>query len=601
MDSHSFLTTALIYLGVAVIAVPLFKRLGLGSVLGYLAAGSLIGPWGARLVTDPERIMQFSELGVVFLLFIIGLELKPQRLWVMRKVVFGLGSLQVFASGLILAGLLLIAGLNWVAALVAGLSLSLSSTAFALQVLGERKQLNTTFGKASFGILLLQDLAAIPLIGLVPFLGVSATASSQAWYVGAGKAIGMIVALVLAGRFLMQPVLRKVAAVKMQEIFTAATLFIVLGVALLMESVGLSMALGSFLAGVLLADSEHRHELEADIEPFKAMLLGLFFISVGMTVNFGLLLSKPFLVLGAVLGLLLVKSLVLYTLGILFGLKKPSARAMALTISQGGEFAFVVFGVAVVNQIIEKPLADLFTLVVTISMVMTPFLVMLNDYWEKKKTGDVPKFDEIQSEDNQVIIAGFGRFGQVIGRILRVRGIRFTALDHDQEQVNVLRKFGNKVYYGDATRLDLLTAAGAAKAKFFVLAIDNVEGSLQVARLLKQHFPNLTIFARARNRQHAYELLALGIQLIYRETFGTSLETVQDLLVRIGLDQFDAKDTVAKFKEHDERMLLEQFAIRHDENELINYSKQYAKQLSDLFHADQPRAEAPTNSKGLNA
>jgi glutathione-regulated potassium-efflux system ancillary protein KefC len=592
MNEYAFIEVALLYLGSAVACVAFFRKLGLGSILGYLAAGWVIGPFGTHAITNAESALHFSELGVVLLLFIIGLELSPARLWNMRKHVFGLGTLQVGATSLAIALIAVLLGISPTAAIVIGASLSLSSTAFALQILGEKNLLNTKFGRASFGILLFQDLAAIPLIAIVPLLAASTPGTENDGSMLHGViVIASIAALVVGGRFLLPPIFRKIATAKSREIFTAAALLLVLGIALIMQKLGVSMALGSFLAGLLLADSEFRHELEADIEPFKGLLLGLFFISVGMSVNYGLLLSRPLEILGCVVALLVVKAAIVYAIARGTSHKPNESRNMAATLSQGGEFGFVVLSAAVMAKVLDNELAEILTLVITISMAATPLLFELNSRYFTKWFGSSNVFDKVMDESNPVIIAGFGRFGQIVGRILRVRNIGFTALERDQEQVNVLRKFGNKVYFGDVSRLELLESAGAKTARFLVLAIDDVEASIKTAALARQHFPNLKIFARARNRAHAYELLALGVTEIHRETLPASLEMTADILDDLGFGSLDIKETIRKFRKHDEDMLLKQFTVRDNEKELINYSKQYAQQLTELFASDQPSSD----------
>ncbi|HVK61052.1 MAG TPA: monovalent cation:proton antiporter-2 (CPA2) family protein [Bdellovibrionales bacterium] len=586
--SYAFIDVALLYLGSAVVCVALFRKWGLGSILGYLAAGWLIGPWGTGAISNPESTLHFAELGVVLLLFVIGLELSPALLWRMRRIVFGLGILQVAATTGIIAGLLMLFGFAGLPSFIVGACLSLSSTAFAMQILGEKNLLNTTFGRSSFGILLFQDLAAIPLIAIVPLLA-SVGDKEPDWSKGA-LTFGIVVVLVVVGRFILPPIFRRIAKAKTREIFTAAALLLVLGIAMLMQKLGLSMALGSFLAGLLLSESEFRHELEADIEPFKGLLLGLFFISVGMSVNYGLLLDRPLEIFGATLALIVIKAFVIYWIGRMSGLKTLDSRSMATSLSQGGEFGFVVLTSAVAAHALESDLASILTVVITLSMAATPLLFEFNEkYLSRFLNRSKATFDTVYENGNPVIIAGFGRFGQIVGRILRVRKIGFTALEHDQEQVNVLRKFGSKVYFGDASRLELLEAAGARTAQYFVLAIDDVQTSIKAATLVRQHFPHLKIIARARNRAHAYELLALGVTSIHRETLPASLEATAELLRDLGFERNDVKDTIRKFREHDERVLLEQFTVRHDEKELINYSKKYAQQLSELFASDSPQ------------
>lgn len=572
----------------AVIAVPLFKRLGLGSVLGYLAAGLVIGPWGLRLVTDVEAILHAAEFGVVLLLFIIGLELQPARLKLMRRSVFGLGGSQVLVTGFLLTGVALAAGVPVEAAFVAGLGLALSSTAFGLQILAEKNQLLALHGRSAFGVLLFQDLAVIPLLAVVPLLA-PATGAAEAggFLLPVATALVVIALVVIGGRYLLRPLFRYVASVNSPEISTAAALAVVVGTSLLMYAVGLSMALGAFLAGVLLADSEYRHELEANIAPFKDLLLGLFFLAVGMSVDIGLILSQPLLVLGLTLGLLLLKGGVLFALGKAFGLDSASSRSLAVTIGQGGEFAFVLLSVAVAEQVMAKPLADLLIVVVTASMAITPLLFAANERLKTRAGGPVfSDFDAMANDGNPVIIAGFGRFGQIVGRVLRVKNINFTALDISAEQVDFVRKFGNKVFYGDASRLDLLRAAGAADARVFVLAIDDVESSIATATAVQRHFPHLKIIARARNRQHALQLLEMGIEVVIRETYLSSLSMTQSVLEAMDSDQDAAERAVRRFREHDEKLLKYQQEIFTDEARLIQVSKDAAAELQALFEQD---------------
>jgi len=588
MDT-SLLHEAVVFLAAAVITVPLFKRLGIGAVLGYLAAGVLIGPWLLGFVRDVENILHFAELGVVLLLFIIGLELQPSRLWALRKPVFGLGSAQVLATGLALALAGFVLGLSAATALIVGLVLSFSSTALALQLLAEKKQLPTHHGRASFAILLFQDLAAIPLLAIIPLLGVGTSGIDRGGSALAiASAIALIAAVVVGGRWLLRPFLRLAASATDREIFTAAALLVVVGTALLMEQAGLSMALGSFLAGVLLADSEYRHELEADIEPFKGLLLGLFFIAVGISVDLGLVLHRPLTVLGLVAGLMATKALTLYGLGRIARQSHASSVNLALFLSQGGEFAFVLFGVAAGAQAMDKALADLLIVVVSASMVLTPLLVSLNERILKIGYSAAPprEFDRIEDRDHRVIIAGFGRFGQMVARTLRLKKIPFTALEASFEQVDFVRKYGSKIYFGDASRLDLLRAARADQAEAFVLAIDDVEASVKTAQMVKKHYPHLKIYARARNRQHAYRLMDVGVERIMRETFLSSLELARDVLLGLGYSAVEANTAVHKFREHDEALLERQHKIYRDEAQLIAAARQGAEELERLFEQD---------------
>ena len=585
----SLLVEAAVFLAAAVIAVPLFKRLGLGAVLGYLAAGVAIGPWVLGLVSDVDHILDFAEFGVVLLLFVIGLELQPARLWTMRRSVFGLGGAQVFVTAALLSVAGYALGLGPTAAGVVGLSLSLSSTAFALQTLAEKNQLTTRHGRTAFSILLLQDLAVIPMLAIVPLLGLKATGPlDSSGVIAAVQTVAIVLAVAVGGRYLLRPLLRVVAATGTREVFTAMALLTVVGTALLMETVGLSMALGAFLAGVLLADSEYRHALEADIEPFKGMLLGLFFIAVGMSLNVGLVAQRPGLVLALVAGLIAIKFLVLFSLGRLTGLTQTSARSLAVTLSQGGEFAFVIFGVAVAAQLLEPGLAELLIAVVTVSMAVTPLLSFLND----KMAGSSPEkpaageFDAPPEKERHVIIAGFGRFGQIVARVLRAKKIPFTALEISPERIDFVRKYGNKIYYGDASRLALLHAARAGKAAAFVLAIDDVEASLRTAATVRKHFPELTIYARARDRKHAHRLMDLGVTIMRRATLHSSLDLAGALLTGLGLTASEAEQAVETFRQHDEMLLFAHYWHHNDEEKMQALSKEGARELEELFEQD---------------
>ncbi len=586
----SILGLATVLMVAAVLAVPIAKRLGLGSVLGYLAAGAVLGPVGLGLVPDVDDILHFAELGVVLLLFIIGLELQPSRLWTMRRPVFGLGGAQVGLSAAIIGLAAWAAGLPAAAAVVIGLALALSSTAFALQMLAEKKQLTTKHGRAAFSILLFQDIAAIPIIALTPLLGVQdgAPPGFAETTLTAAKIVGVVAAVVVGGRYLLRHVFRIVAATGIREVFTATALLAVVGTALLMELAGLSMGLGAFLAGVLLADSEYRHELEANIEPFKGLLLGLFFIAVGMSVDLRLVGAQPLLIAGLVAGLIVLKAAILYGLGRLYCETDASSRQLALAIPQGGEFAFVIFGVAVGSGVMEPGLSDLLVLVVSLSMAATPLLMGGHDIVLRMRRRPAPTatYDTPDPEEHTVIIAGFGRFGQIIGRILRARKIGFTALEASPDQVDFVKKFGNKVYYGDASRLDLLRAARADRAAAFVLAIDDVEASLRTAETVTRHFPNLKIYARARNRAHAYKLMELGVTVIRRETLLSSLDMARELLEALGLPAYDAEKTVQTFRRHDEQRLQAHFDMRDDEDRMAEAAKEWARELEELFDQD---------------
>lgn len=585
----SFLQEASIFLGAAIVAVTLFNRLGFGSVLGHLIAGVVIGPWGFALITGIEDILHFAELGVVLLLFIIGLELQPSRLWVLRRSIFGMGLVQVLATAALftLAGMAL--GLRMKSATVIGIGLSLSSTAFVLQLLAEKRQLSTVHGRASFAILLFQDLAVIPVLALLPLLGVadnvvSNTNVMQKVLIG----VAAIVVLVVGGRYLLRPVFRLVASSGSHEIFSATSLMLVIVSTLLMDMAGLSMGLGAFVAGVLLADSEYRHEIEANIEPFKGLLLGLFFISVGMSINIGLLMSRPGMIFALVAGLLAIKFMVLYALGIVFRMPKRCTRNLAFIMSQGGEFAFVLFAAAAGYHILDRAVADTLVLVVSMSMAATPLLFVFNEKVLRPwLDGQVqPVFDRIDDPGTPVIIAGFGRVGQIIGRLLRIKRIPFTALEISQTQVDFVRKFGGKLYYGDASRIDLLRAAHIEQARIFVLAVDDVESSLKIAETVKRNFPKVEIYARARNRHHAHMLMDLGVKIFVRETYLSSLNLAQQVLCGLGLDEAEVVASIEKFREYDEAALIRQHAIHLDETQLIQSVKDAAEELQGLFEAD---------------
>ena len=582
----SVLVESIIFLTAALVMVPISKYFGFGSVLGYLIGGIIIGPSALNLVTDPEHILHFAELGVVFLLFIIGLELQPSRLWVLRRFVFGLGATQVFASAAILFLIALASGLELKVALVIGLVLSLSSTAFVLQLLSEKKQLTTTYGRAAFAILLFQDLAVIPLIALMPLLGDSGGGSFS--LVELAIVVATIGGLIVGGRYLLRPVLKLAAATDIPEIFTSTALFVVIGAALLMQFAGMSMVLGAFIAGMLLADSEYRHQLEADIAPFKGLLLGLFFIAVGMTVNLDLLLQRPGVILTMVPILMLAKAAVLYPLARMFGIGDRSAsRNLAVVLAQGGEFAFVLFAIALREEIIARDLLDQLILAVAVSMLLTPIaFALVEKHGQSTNETDPSEFDDMQDEHNEVIIAGFGRIGQIVGRLLAVVGRPFTALEFDPTQVDVVRRYGNKVHYGDASRLDVLRAAGAAHAKVFVLTIADIEISMRTAETVRQHFPDLTIVARARNRRHEYHLMDLGIEHIFRETLPSSLEMSEKILSDLGFQNDEVRRIVSAFREHDTKLIREQHAVQHDEEKVIQSAKETARELELLLRRD---------------
>ncbi len=579
-----------VLLAATVIAIPLFRRFRLSSVLGYLAAGIAIGPWGLRLIPDTHGVHDIADFGVVLLLFVIGLELQPSRLHAMRRSILGLGLLQVLVTAAVFASIGILFGLSWSSAAVVGFALSLSSTPLVLQLLAERQLLNTHHGRSSFGILLFQDIAVMPMLAILPLLAGSSRVNqlSDTWP-AVLKGLAVLALLIFGGRHLLRPLLRIVAKTKVSEAFTAATLLVVVGTSLLVSAVGLSMALGAFVAGLLLADSEYRHELEADIEPFKGLLLGLFFISVGMTANLGLVIELPGTVIALVLGLVAIKLALLWALGRVTGHNGESARGLAFALPQAGEFGFVLFALAVSYGIMEQSLADLLVIVVTASMIVSPLLMnlqhaVIEPFFKKDKE---PEYDRFDAEESRVIVSGVGRFGQIVSRILRMRKIPFTALEADADQVETLRRYGAKVYYGDASRLELLQAAHADRAEIFILTISDVDATIRTVETLKKHYPHLKIFARARNRQHALRLIELGVRYVVRETYFSSLDMAQYTLETLGFARSDAEDSITKFKAIDEQALHAQLQFKDDEQKLIQNAQLVAKELERLFESDQ--------------
>lgn len=596
--TYSPLFNALIYLAAAVVAVPIAKRFGLGAVLGYLMAGVAIGPWGLGLISGVEEILHFSEFGVVLLLFLIGLELEPRRLWSLRRSIFGWGGAQValVALGLFAAGYAI--GADWKTALIAGLGLSLSSTAIALATLDERHLMPTGAGSASFSILLFQDIAAIPMIAIVPMLGGAAASEGDGWMT-ALKVAAVLGGLVLVGRFLMGPLFRLIAKANIREVFTAFALLLVIAIGLLMQSVGLSMALGSFLAGVLLADSEYRHALETDLEPFKGLLLGLFFIAVGMSIDFGVLLRYPGTVVALVAGFLAIKSAVLYGLSKRFGILPGQQPFFTIVLSQGGEFAFVIFGAAATAKVFSDEIASMLMVVVALSMVATPLLLVLHDKFiaPRFESANERPDDKFDGEVQPVIIAGFGRFGQIIGRLLRANHIGITVLDHDPDQIELLRRYGMKVYYGDATRIDLLRAAGCEKARALIVAIDNVEDSLALVDAVRAEFPNVPILARARNVTHYYDLMDRGVTVIERETFEAALQLGRRTLQQLGFDPEQARQAAKKFRAHNLKTLQSVYPYYKDQEQMISMAAQAREELENMFARD---AEIVADNKNSN-
>lgn len=639
MSNEELFMQAFVYLTAAVVAVPLARRLGLGSVLGYLIAGIIIGPFGLGLIGDEgEDILHFAEFGVVMMLFVVGLELQPALLWRLRAPILGLGGLQVVLTALIVAVLSLAFGLPWRAALAVGLILPLSSTAIVLQTLNEKGLMRTDGGQSSFSVLLFQDIAVIPILAIFPLLvaqpeatshalpelaqslglaepllgdaaghgvghAVHGEAASHAAEHGGGTSwvagwppwaqtlavLGAVGAIVLAGRFLLGPAFRAIAATRLRELFTAAALLLVIGIALLMTRVGLSPALGTFLAGVVLANSEYRHELESDIEPFKGLLLGLFFLAVGASIDFGLVLAQPLLIAGLVVAIMLLKFAVLAGLARLFRLSLDQGLLFAFSLAQVGEFAFVLLASAgqlgVLSEAVSAPLVA----VVALSMALTPVLMLVNERLVQPRFGTLsatPREADAIHEENPVIIAGFGRFGHIVGRLLTANGVGTTVLDINSDRVDLLRRLGLKVYYGDASRHDLLHAAGAAQARLLVLALGDLEKTLEMVHTARKHFPHLTIFARVANRADAYELLDAGVAHVYRETLDTSLRMGVDVLRMLGFRAYQAERAAQTFRRHDEASVRELAAMRQDHDTYINAARQWIVDMERILQAD---------------
>jgi glutathione-regulated potassium-efflux system ancillary protein KefC len=603
----TWLINSLIYLGAAVIAVPVSKALGLGSIIGYLAAGMAIGPWGLGLVTNVQDILHFAEFGVVLMLFLVGLELEPKRLWSLRRPIFGWGSAQVMGCAAVLFIALWGASLfipvvstalgGWKTALVAALGLALSSTAIALQVMGERNLLPTSSGQAGFSILLFQDVAAIPILALIPLLGVSqevneaSSGADIAYY--AIKIIAIITGIVVGGRLLLRPIFRWIARSKTPEIFTAASLLLVVGIAALMLFVGLSMALGAFLAGVLLAESEYRRELETDIEPFKGLLLGLFFIAVGMSIDFSVLINHPWLIAGVLIAFVAIKFAVIYGITRLMDVPFQERPVLTLLLAQGGEFAFVVFQAAAGAKVFAPETASLLIGVVALSMLISPLiLIAIDKLWLPRYANcGVTLPDEISEQQAApIIIAGFGRYGQIIGRLLLAQDIPTTVLDHDAEMIETARSFGYRVFYGNATRLDLLRTAGAATAQILVVAVDDVEQSLAIVDLAKEHFPQLQLVVRARDATHWNKLRDRDVTLIQREVFESSLKSAGSVLELLGYAAPDANRIVQLFRTHNFELLEQMHPHYTDRAKVISTVKQGRAQLAEQMAREREMA-----------
>lgn len=604
-SSHSFLLSAFVFLAAAVLIVPLARKSGFGSVLGYLFAGILIGPYGLSLITEAKDIMHFAELGVVLMLFLIGMELNPRTLWAMRKPIVGLGGIQVVLTALIIAATLSFF-FKWQVAVCIALALSLSSTAMVLQIMSEKNLTKKKVGRHAFSVLLFQDIAVIPILAILPVLvtyqvgGTSQggeshnmTESLPAW-VEPFKIIGATAAIFFIGRYVIQHALDYISTSRMREIFTASSLLLVIGITLLMQSLGLSAALGAFVAGVVLANSEYRHTLEADIEPFKGLLLGLFFISVGMSINFDVVLAKPLLIILGVLSLMVLKGLILFGLARLFRMQPPYNYTFSFILCQAGEFAFVIMQAGLTQGVVTGEIATIVSAIVALSMLITPFLMMLNDrvssYLYRNFKEDNPEYDTIEGENCPVIIAGFGRMGQVIGRLLTAQGYEPVILEQDPAQINLLRHYGNKVYFGDAMRLDVLRAAGIEKARMIVITLGSPEAALSLTKMVREHYPHIRIVVRGRNRRHAYELHKAGADIVRREILDSSLWLGRKVLEGLGMGRFEARNKAMLFQHHDEDVLQHSYEFFDNEKELLSFSRQTNKELEQIL-ADDRRSQ----------
>jgi monovalent cation:proton antiporter-2 (CPA2) family protein len=605
-----FFAQAFVYLLAAVVAVPLAKRLGLGSALGYILAGVIIGPYLLGFVGDEgQDVMHFAEFGVVLMLFLVGLELEPSVLWRMRVPILGMGGSQVLLSTAVIGVVAFSFGLEWQTALAVGLILSLSSTAIVLQSLKERGWMTTAAGRGGFSVLLFQDVAVIPMLAVLPFLALPeigagtgagdavshGAAHSRPGWLQALMVLGVVAGIWVAGRFLLRPVFRWIAATRSQELFMATALTLIVGITLEMEFVGLSPALGTFMAGVVLAESEFRHELEANIEPFKGLLLGLFFISVGASLDFALVAANPGLILALVAALIIAKFGVLLLVGRIFQLNLADNLMFAFLLAQGGEFAFLLFSFATQNRVVSPELANLLIVVVVLTMIATPILIIVYDRLIRPRfTGCVsaPPEEEIESDSNPVIIAGYGRFGQVVSRLLRADGIHTTLLDHDSGQIEMTGRFGYKVFYGDASRVQLLQSAGAEEARLLVIAIDDREKAVQMVVSAKQFFPHLKLLARAFDRSHAYELMDAGAEVITRETFGSALMMGEEALKLLGYDDASAYRVMRTFKRHDEDGLKKLYEVWGDDNAYGLRIRQYVEDLEKVLKDDSNDSEA---------
>jgi CPA2 family monovalent cation:H+ antiporter-2/glutathione-regulated potassium-efflux system protein KefB len=597
------LETLAILLGATVLAVPISRRLGFGSILGYLVAGVVIGPSGLQLVTDVQNIARVSDLGVVMLLFLIGLEVQPHRLWVLRKTILGLGLGQLVPTAALLTLLARLSGVPGTGAIVLGLGLALSSTAIVLPMLNERKLLSSPAGRDSFAVLLFQDMAFIPLVALVPLLSGDALPVHVHWQ-DIARGVAAIAVILVGGSILVRPIFRIIGGAHTPEVFTATALLLVVGTAALAEWSGLSTSLGAFMAGVILSESEYRHEIQADIEPFKGLLLGFFFISVGMSADLGLVVRQPVAIVAMILVLILAKVAAAFPVGLVKRRSVRSALRFSLALPEGSEFSFVLFSAAVASGVLGQADADTATVVVAGSMLVTPVLFAAAEWLivPRLERPREPVHDRIDEPPAEILICGFGRMGQIVGRILRMQKIPFIALDKSPEQVEVVRRFGSKVYLGNPAREEVMRAAGADAARILVVALDDMDEALRVVDMARRHFPHLSIVARARNRHHAHLLMDRGLQGIVRETFFSSLRLAELVLGERGIAPETAHRAIEIFQAHDEQALVETQVIAHDESKLIQSTQEAGQELQELFEADtqdpavrprQPNTSAP--------
>ncbi len=605
-----FLTSAFIFLAAGVIAVPIASKLGLGSVLGYLLAGTFIGPSVLGLVNETEDILHFAEFGVVMMLFLIGMEMQPRVLWRMRKPIIGLGGLQVALTTMAIAGIVMLLNFPWQTALAIGLVLALSSTAIALQILNEKHLTKTEVGKSSFSVLLFQDIAVIPIIAILPLLAIfpiftsedldrqghSMIAHLETWHqtLIICAVIGLII---FAGRYALRPIFRYIAESGLREIFTAAALLLVIGISLLMNLVGLSPALGAFVAGVVLADSEYSHEIEANIDPFKALLLGLFFISVGAGIDFGLIAEKPMLIIGITLGLVVLKFIILFVLSCVFKIIEADRYWFSFVLAQGGEFGFVLLSLSLSSQAIDRPIVEMLTVVIALSMILTPILILLNEKviqprFDKIDEDELDDVDQLtETQESKVILTGFGRFGQVVGRYLLANDVSVTVMDHNAKRIARVREFGFKLFYGDGSRLDLLRTAGAEDAKLLIIAIEDKNKTIEIIQLAQRHFPHLKILARAHDVMHMHELNNLNIEHIERVMFEGSMSMGKAALRALGMPNYLVERKAKLFTEHDVETILRLGQHREDRKRYVSETRLAEDEMIEILRSELPEQE----------